>query len=410
MSRKIALLTVLLVAVAGAWLYWQTTSSGPPKLRTVAIEQRDLRIAVTASGTLEPDQIVEVSSLTAGTIVQFGRDIDHADKFADVGSRVTEGSLLVQIDSGLFQVAQQKAEAALRLAAAELGRLESQLQQAQRDLQRAERLRDTNSQSDFDKSRTAYDMASAEREVGRARLEQARAEAQQAKINLHRTTIRSPIDGVIIDRRANLGQNVGSSTSSGLFLIAKDLSQMRVRATVSEADIGKIYIDQPVEFYVDAYRDQTFVGRVRKILLNARIHNNVVNYDVLVGIDNYDARLLPHMTANLSFEIVRRENAQLVLTEALQWWPEEKLIDPHSDSVRRPLALDEKEELSEGDVAVVWAPAGDGQVRPIEVRIGIDDGVHTEVVADELRDGMPIVVGTTKRNRLARIIPKARGG
>ena len=181
-----------------------------------------------------------------------------------------------------------------------------------RELQRAERLRATNSQSEFDKIETAHEAAVAELAIGRARVEQAMAAAKQAEINLDRTTIRAPIDGVIIDRRANLGQNVAAGIS-GLFLLARNLDSMRIRTSVNETDIGKISVGQPVTFTVDSHRDRQLTGRVEKILLNAKLQGNFVTYDVFVVIDGPTTMLMPHMTADVEFETAKREQAWLCL-------------------------------------------------------------------------------------------------
>ncbi|MCA9267905.1 MAG: biotin/lipoyl-binding protein, partial [Planctomycetales bacterium] len=209
-------------AAYGAFGSWTTL----PELRTVTLERRDLSIMVAASGTVEPETVVEVGALAAGRIQHFGPDADAPDKEVDVGSRVTKGDVLIQLDAELHELAVQKAQAALRLAQAEVGRLEAQLQNAQRELARAQQLRDTNSPSDYDKVQTTHQMAAAELAIGRARVDQALAEARQADINLARATIRSPIDGVVIDRRANLGQNVGPG-APGLLLIAKSVDRLR---------------------------------------------------------------------------------------------------------------------------------------------------------------------------------------
>ena len=255
---------------------------------------------------------------------------------------------------------------------------------------------------------TAYETASADSAIGLARLEQSVAEARQAEINLERTTIRSPIDGVVIDRRANLGQNVAAGTS-GLFLLARNLDGMRIRASVSEADVGKVAIGQPVTFTVDAYRDRTMTGRVEKILLNARVHGNFVTYDVLVSVDGPTTMLLPHMTADVEFETVKRERAWLVPTSSFGWWPSQEQIVPDFATFKRPAASDQtRNGPGEGDVAVVWVSAGDDRVRPLSVNVGIDDGVLSEVIGRGLRAELCVVVGTVKKTPLARIIPSVK--
>jgi len=378
-----------------------------PELRTVQVERRDLRITVGTTGTIEPEEIVEVGAGVAGKILQFGEDPDTPKKTVDVGSRVAKGAVLFQLERELYEIAREKALAALTLAEAEVGRLRTQLEQAKRNLERAQRLRSTNSESDFDNIATAYEMAESGLEVGLARLAQAKAEAKQAEITLLKTTIRSPIDGVVIDRRANIGQHV-LPAGPGLFLIAKDLTRMRIRASVSETDIGKIFPGQPVTFTVDAHRDQPMKGRVEKIQLNARMQGNFVTYDVFVTIEPSETELLPHMTADVEFEVIRRDNAWLVPIGALGWWPKPEQIACSSSTPDRPAHMADEDQQLEGEDGIVWAPAGRGLVRPVPVRIGIDDGVLTEVAGEGIRENMPVVVGNVKRTTLARVIPGAR--
>ncbi|WDQ17783.1 efflux RND transporter periplasmic adaptor subunit [Rhodopirellula sp. P2] len=394
----------LLFAAIGLRLFSQRNEL--PELRTVDVERRDLVITVGTTGTIEPDEVVQVGPDVAGKIVRFGIDSRDPNKPLGVGSRVAKGTVLFQLDTQQYEIGLEKAHAAYRLAAADLVRLEAQHQQSQRNLDRANRLRSTNSQSVYDEIVTANEMATAMLAVGQAKLEEAEAEVHHAQVSLENTNIRSPIDGIVIDRRANLGQYV-SVGHPGLFLLAKDLDQMQIRASVSESDIGKVKQGQPVTFAVDAHRDQVMTGHVKEILLNARMHGNFVTYDVIVAIDPTDLNLLPHMTTDVEFEITKREQAWLVPTGALQWWPESEQME---QSIATDLISpsDDSNGPGQGDTAYVWVPAEDGKVRPISVLVGIDDGVQTEVIGTGLAPDSPVVVGEVKRTTLARIIPKVK--
>ncbi len=398
------------VLAAGALLgakYFREQWSRPPELRTVPVERRDLRITIGTGGTIEPREVVEVGAGVAGRILQFGTHPDSPDQPLDVGSPVRQGMLLVQLESDSYQVAQERAAAAMALADAELGRLRTQLAQAARNLERAARLRPTNSESEYDRIHTAHALAKSELEIGIARLNQAKAEAKQAEIHLTKTAIRSPIDGILVDRRANVGQNVLPG-GPGLFLIAKDLDRMRIRASVSETDIGKVYSGQPVSFTVDAYRDRPMTGHVERIQLNARMQGNFVTYDVLVAIDSVQTKLLPHMTADVQFEVLRREDAWLVPAGSLRWWPEPEQLPPGESPPERPAYLAHQEPLQEGQQGIVWLPIGDGCVRPLVVQIGVEDGAMTEVSSEGMQEHLPVVVGSAQRRTLARIIPSAK--
>jgi HlyD family secretion protein len=378
-----------------------------PELRTVKMQHRNLRLAIGTIGTIEPAEVVEVGALVSGTIIGFAEDPTRSLKPIEVGTRVAKGTTLARLDPQLYQVELRKAQAAERLSAAEVGRLETQLQQAKRDLERAQRLRATNSESVFDEVVTAYETAQADLAISQARREQASSEVQQAEVNLARTTISSPIAGIVIDSRVNLGQNVNPS-NSGLFLLAHDLDHMQIRASVSETDIGKVHQGQPVSFTVDSHGERVFSGQVDRILLNARVQSNFVTYDVLIAITGTTEMLLPHMTADVEFEIEQRQNAWLVPGESLRWWPSDEQI---ADSTERTAPAEGATDLpapQEGDRAHVWVPTGDGRVRSIRVRVGIDDGVQTEVIGDGFRDEMPVVVGTIRETTLARIIPSVK--
>ena len=394
--------------VLGAVVAWRliSVSDQLPELRTVNVQRRDLVITVGTTGTIEPEEVVQVGPDVAGKIVQFGTDASNPEKSIGVGSRVKKGTVLFELDPQQYEIALQKAKAAYRLAQADIARLQAQLEQARRTLERADRLRDTNAQSDYDEIVTANEMAAAQLAVGQAKLDQVAAEVNHAQISLSKTTVRSPIDGVVIDRRANLGQyvNIGHP---GLFLLAKDLDQMRIRASVSESDIGKVRLGQPATFSVDAYRDHEMTGRVEEILLNARMHGNFVTYDVIVAIDPPDVELLPHMTADVEFEIIRRYQAWLVPTGALQWWPGAEQMEEAvaTDSI---VSSADPNGPTEGESAYVWVPSENGKVRPLPVRVGIDDGVQTEVVGEGFEEALPVVVGEVKRTTLARIIPTAK--
>lgn len=421
--RRLAVSLVLTLVALGAFVSWRLSDArnALPELRTVEIAQRDLVITVGTTGTIEPDEVIQVGPDVAGKIVSFGRDAIDPSKSIDVGSRVSKNAILFQIDTQQYDIALQKAKAANHLAEADLGRLNAQLQQASRTMDRANRLRATNAQSDYDEITTAHEMAAAQLEVGKARVEQSLAEVRHAEVSLANTTVRSPIDGVVIDRRANLGQHV-SIGHPGLFLLAPDLKQMRIRAAVSESDIGKIKLGQSVSFSIDANRDRKLTGKVDEILLNARMHGNFVTYDVIVRIDPTDVQLMPHMTADVEFEVIRRNHAWLVPTGAIQWQPEVAQLDATQlDATQLDAAqleavaqqntlsaLDNPAEKREGDLAQLWIPSGGGKVRPVSVRVGIDDGVFTEVVGIGLTENQPVVVGVVKRTTLARIIPTAK--
>jgi len=410
LKAALAVTGAVLLLVAGIWWFAGAAMEAAPAVRTVPIEHRDLRVTVAATGAVEPIGIVQVGASVPGKLVSFGKPaadssgvISSGDISSgraaeiDVGSKVRKGDILFQLDNANYEIGLQKAQAAVRLAAAEVQRSTARSQQASRNLQRAERLRATNAESEFDGIATAQQLAAAELAISQAKLEHAQAEVKHAQLQLQQTTVRAPVSGVVIDRRAVLGQHV-SAGQHGLFLIAEDLHTMRVRASVSETDIGKLKPGQPATFTVDAHRDLPLTGHVSNIQVNARRHGNFVTYDVLISIDRPPVQLFPHMTADVEIEIVKHENAWLVPVEALTFTPEQTLIDPTSP-VAAPSAPEQR---------VVWVSNLEGKVRAVPVQVGMETDGLAEVTGGGLHDKMPVAVGVVKKTQLARIVPSAR--
>src|SRR5262249_42173603 len=215
--------------------------------------------------------------------------------------------------------------------------------------------------------------------------------------------IKSPVDGVIVDRRVNVGQTVVSSLNApSLFLIAKDLRRMQVWASVNEADIGQIQKGQQVRFTVDAYPNEVFKGEVAQVRLNASMTQNVVTYTVVVNTDNTSGKLLPYLTANLQFIVSEKSSTLLVPKAALRWRPQANQVHPDIrdkfvKSLRQKKAegkpAAEKDRVERGTVWVV----DEGFVRPVRVRIGLGDGAMTEILGNDLREGVELVVGEARQ-------------
>jgi HlyD family secretion protein len=254
-----------------------------------------------------------------------------------------------------------------------------------------------------------------------AMLADADANLKRSQINLGYCTITSPVKGVIIDRRVNVGQTVVSSLNSpSLFLIAKDLKRMQVWASVNEADVGSIRPGQSVKFTVEAYAGRTFRGTVApdQPRLNASMTQNVVTYTVVVTTDNSDGKLLPYSTANLEFEVSRHQGVLLVPTAALRFRPDPQSIAPdvrESDaakpdavgSQRRSDTLGASSATEPTDTATaadrqargtLWVENGES-VRPISVRIGLTDGIKTEVAGDGVKEGIIVVTGENRQDK-----------
>jgi HlyD family secretion protein len=437
---KCAVYLMVLIAVAGFGIEWHVRSSAgnSPVYRTATVERGNLETSISATGTVEPEEVVDVGAQVAGKILSFGKDV--SGKAIDYGSTVEQGTILAQIDDSLYAADQAQAQAQLDQAKAgvlraeaDLGQLQAKLVQAERDWKRARKLgpSDALSQSDFDAAESAYEVAKANVAVGKAAIVQANSTVAQAEANLQRTqqnldycTIKSPVKGVIIDRRVNIGQTVVSSLNApSLFLIAKDLRRMQVWVAVNEADIGHIHTGQPVSFTVDAFPGETFKGEVNKVRLNASMTQNVVTYTVEVHTDNSTGKLLPYLTANVKFEVSEARNVLIVPDAALRYSPEPARIAPGSQSASSgkatpkasmPPGAGTPRRAESSPTRTLWVPEGE-YVKPVAVTVGISDGSMTEVKGDQLKEGMAVVIGEEERGNSAPtgstspFIPQIRG-
>ena len=358
-----------------------------PSFQTETVKRGEIVLKKTATGTVEPEELVDVGAQVMGLITGFGKDA--AGDRIDYNSVVEEGTELAYIDRTPYEASQEQSKATLERSKADLAQYEAKLEQAERDWNRAETLKPSNaiSRADYDTAVANYKSAKANISVGHAAIRQNEAALKMAETNLGYTTIKSPIRGVILARRVNIGQTVVASLNApSLFLIAKDLSRMQVWASVSEADIGRITLNMPAQFKVDAHPDEIFKGKVTQIRMNAQMTQNVVTYTVVVTTDNSNGKLLPYLTASLEFEVERRANILIVPSSALSWSPQASQI---ADDVPKNAAASISKDLKHG---CVWIDAGGGRVRPIAVEIGIDDMVSTEVSGTGLDEGMKVVI------------------
>ena len=362
------------------------------------IKRGEVIAAVGATGTLEPLEVVDVGAQVAGRISTFGTD--SQGKKVDYGSIVQEGALLAKIDDSVYAADLSVAKAGMLSAAANLEQMNARLDQADADWKRSEELYKSKliSQSDYDTGKANYEVAKANVSVADSGVAQAKADLEKAQRNLDFCTVNSPVSGVIIDRRVNIGQTVVASLNApSLFLIARDLTKMQIWAAVNEADVGRIKLGMPVTFTVDAFPGREFHGAVGKVRLNATMTQNVVLYTVEINVDNPDKLLLPYLTANVRFQLTGETNALLVPNAALRWSPaslaevapdarNSSLIDPPEDATAGGKNPNQKKSRT------LWIKSGDF-VRPIDVTIGVSDGTDTAVTGEGLHEGDEAVTG-----------------
>jgi len=410
----LALAALTVIVGTGAWLL-RSKGQRSSSFRTALVERGNLIATISASGTVEPQLVVDIGAQVAGIISSFGKDKNG--KTVDYGSIVDENTVLAKIDDSLYSAtvastkAQlQQAEANKVSAEANVLQMKANLLKAENDWGRAQKLgpSDALSQTSYDQYRATYEVSKANLAAAEAAVQQTKAAVAQAKanlttaqINLAYCIIKSPVKGVIIDRRVNIGQTVVSSLSApSLFLIANDLKHIQVWASMNEADIGSIYPGQPVTFTVDAYPDLVFHGEVGKIRLNATMSQNVVTYTVEVNTDNKDGKLLPYLTANAKFNTGHRENVLLVPNAALRWSPRPGQIAPetrqklhdHADSAGRTHGGGPNVAGTQHTHGTLWVEHGKF-VSTISVNIGLTDGAFTEVEGKDLTEGLHVIVG-----------------
>jgi HlyD family secretion protein len=424
-SKRTLVISVAAVVVAFLFLgfLWRggSTSAG---FKTAQVKRGDLQATISATGTVEPEEVVDIGAQVAGRIVTFGKDKNGEE--VDYGSVVEAGMVLARIDDALYaadaasakaQLAQAKA--AVQKAQADLGQMKAKLVQTENDWARARKLgpSDALSQTDFDAARSAYEVAKANLAVGKAAIAQAQGTVAQSEAvlkralqNLSYCTIVSPVKGVIIDRRVNIGQTVVASLNApSLFLLAKDLKRLQVWVSVNEADIGHIKPGQAVTFTVDAYPGEVFSGEVGKVRLNATMTQNVVTYTVEIITDNSSGKLLPYLTANVNFIVGEAKNVLLVPNAALRWTPKLSQVAAEfrgspkkaKGTQVKPAAMAGKEEQARG---VVYVPQGT-LVRPVYVTLGLNDGSLMEVESSELKEGTLVVVGEMASQPAAKPAP-----
>jgi HlyD family secretion protein len=318
------------------------------------------------------------------TTVQVGSQVSGSVEalYADFNSLVRKGQRLAKLDQSNYVTAVEQAQAALVSAEAEVERLRVAMAGADAALARARELtaRQLLPLADLQSAETASQTAKSQVVGAQARVVQARSAVQTANVNLAKTEIASPIDGVVIARNVDVGQTVAASLSAPtLFIIAADLTRMQLNASIDESDLGQIRQDQGVTFTVDAYPSETFRGTVSQVRLFPTTVNNVVTYAAIIDAPNDALKLKPGMTATATIEIARRENVLRVPSAALRFKPTATLL--------------EHLQASAGQVPkgpVVWTTTGKS-IAPIAVKTGAADAAYTEVLEGSLVEGATLV-------------------
>ncbi|MDO9041587.1 MAG: efflux RND transporter periplasmic adaptor subunit [Desulfocapsaceae bacterium] len=400
----IILIAVLLLGSLATWWFTRSQGNGVA-YRTAELKRGELLVSISATGTVEPEEVIDVGAQVAGRIVSFGTDTEG--KTVDYGSLVEAGMVLARIDDSLYASDVAQTEAQLLSSKAGLQRTQADLSQAEQNWKRAKQLGPSEAlaQTSYEGYESAYKIALAQVAVSEAAIKQAEAAVTRARRNLGYCTITSPVKGIIIDRRVNTGQTVVASLNApSLFLLAKDLTRVQVWVAVNEADIGKIHPGQPVTFTVDAFPGETFRGEVGKIRLNASMTQNVVTYTVEITTENADGRLLPYLTANIQFQLQQLDNVLQAPNAALRWSPPAKEGAGEGGMKKGGMERGSKGPASaqvpvngKGN-GILWVVDENQKPRQVEVQTGASDGINTVVEGADLREGMPVVIGVRLPN------------
>ena len=354
MKRKsLIAIALLLVAATAVLVHRAALAKETPQYRFTTVERGDLQSTVSATGTISAVTTVSVGTQVSGQISAL---------LVDFNDSVKKGQLLARIDPTLAQQAVADAQANLEKA-------QAQAALASRDYSRNRELT-----GEGLVARSAFEQTEASAQVANASVKSARVALQRAQQNLAYTNIYAPIDGVVVARSVDAGQTVAASMSAPeLFKIANDLSEMQILAQVGESDIARIEEGQPVEFTVQALPNRKFQGKVRQVRLESTTQDNVVNYTVVVAVDNSSGKLLPGMTARAKFQTKSAKDVLKVANSALRFKPEGAKTTARGGSL---YTLDAQ-----------------GKLVATRVRTGISDGTTTEVRGDGIKAGMKVIAG-----------------
>lgn len=408
---------ILIAAIAGYFFYKRTPEVS---YKTAKIERGTIVSAVAATGNLSAVTTVQVGTQVSGTIQKL---------YVDFNSRVKKGQAIAEIDPSLFNASVEQSQGNYLSAEANLQKAKVALADAERTFNRNKKMLADGiiSQGDFDVAETALQSAKANVKAAEGTLAQTRGSLMQSKTNLRYSTIRSPVDGVVISRAIDVGQTVAASFQTPtLFTIAQDLTKMQIEVSVDEADISRIQLNQKAGFTVDSYPEQTFRGKVVQIRSAPIITQNVVTYVVVVNVDNSDMKLKPGMTANVSVEVAKKDDVLKLPPAALRFKPK--------------LKGDDAKEKGNGDrngaspqrPAGGGGPQGGGKGGPgkgkgggqqvyilkegkpvvIPVKTGIANNSSIELIESGLKEGDEVIVeqigGDTKKKSGAGSSPMGR--
>jgi HlyD family secretion protein len=432
MKKKIIWIIVALVVITGAILgltVFKNGKSGQPKYRTETIGRGDIEALVVTAGTLNPIETIDIGAQVSGKITKL---------YADYNSPVKAGDVVAELDQEQLKMKIQQSEASYQTRLAGLEQAKVSLQTTEKAYDRAKALfaKSLLSIEEMDTAEANYLNAKSSLVSAQASLSQAKSSLDQSKVDLSYAIIRSPVDGVVITRKVNMGQTLQSGFNVPvLFQVATDLTKMQVECDVDESDIGKVKEGQKVRFTVEAYPNEAFNGVVKQVRVSPTTVQNVVTYSTIVNVDNPEKKLLPGMTATVSIIVGEAKNVLRVSNAALRFTPDlspEELAALQKDMIDRMMAARQAQGGQPGAPAQaaggpsaagqrpqgqggqtgftrqggasgggqarqqpphVWLQDKTGKLSLVMIRTGVSDTSYTEIVRSELKEGDVVLAG-----------------
>ncbi|HUT29542.1 MAG TPA: efflux RND transporter periplasmic adaptor subunit [Sedimentisphaerales bacterium] len=388
------------VMIVTAIVIWtKTGTSNSVQFKTEEVRRGDITVIVTATGTLQPTNEVDVGSELSGIIETV--EVDYNNK-------VEVGQVLARLDTSKLDAQVTQSKAALESAKAKVLQTQATLSETRSKLAQFERVRELSnkkvpSQAEFDAAEAAFERAKADVASATAAVSQAQAALEAYKTDLSKTVIRSPVNGIVLTRSVEPGQTVAAAFQAPvLFTLAEDLTQMELHVNVDEADVGKVKEGQDAEFSVDAYPNRTFKAQITQTRYGAQTVEGVVTYETLLKVDNADLSLRPGMTATADIIVTKIENAVLVSNSALRFKLSTEddrknnggLVGALLPHPPRHKSKQTENAISSSNRQQVWVLKDGKDGRPVAVPVttGATDGVMTEILDGEIEPGMLLVV------------------
>lgn len=390
-------LCVITALCGGGAYYYLQPKEVKITYETITPKRGDIATIISATGTLNPLNEVQIGSQVSGIISQI--DVDTNDV-------VSKGQVLAKIDDKKILQELSRYEAQLKSAKAQLDSLTSTLKDKKWQFERLQKLYKQSkgkypSYADVQSAQVAYEIAKAEIESKRGNIAEIEANIKGVKIDFDNTIITSPIDGVVLTRSVDVGQTVAASFSAPeLFKVAQDLKEMKLVVQIAESDVGKIALNQPLSFSVDAYPHRKFFAKVDKVNYGSTTTDNIVSYEVTINVDNKDLSLRPGMSATADIIVAEKKNVLFLPVSALFFQPQKQeiqtkkkttsLFGPPMPPRHKNTTKPKDKQTNAGEEKQIWVLQGGNPVQRM-IKVGISDGKNVEV--EGIGEGSEVIVG-----------------